>query len=422
MNSTSNKSLARWAVIIGIGIFATNLAQPSSLNYFLRRWIETNDSGCGLDMAEFFALGSLPWYFKMLFGLVMDSVPLLGTRRRYYLVFSATCASALWLALSKSSSPQLTIIAINTMLVIGSTAVGGLIVEAGQIFKAAGRLVSVRNFVESGCALLAGPLSAKLALLPVSTATAMVAAISFSIVPIAMIWLREPTPVTYDKGALKNIREKAIILFGSPSAWGVGLFMFLAILPQGIQTPLYCYQEHGLNLSIDKIGNFAAISAAAGLLASPVYALICARLSLGQLLVIGIISAAVSVLVYAFYDPRTSVEFFGLNGFLIAIHIVSGFLSIFSLLALMQLAVWATPTATAATGFAFFMSFLNAGISTGDVLGTTMVQRWSFNFHTLAGVYAIAAASLVCLLILMPRRLFSYRDGELQSAPLDGDK
>ena len=45
----------------------------------------------------FFAIAAVPWYFKIVVGLLSDSIPLFGTRWRHYLLVSATLAGALWL-------------------------------------------------------------------------------------------------------------------------------------------------------------------------------------------------------------------------------------------------------------------------------------------------------------------------------------
>ena len=87
-------------------------------------------------MATFLALGGLPWYFKIAAGLLSDSVPIWGTRRRHYLLVSAVLAAVLWIVIGQVPrtflSLLLAVIATNTMLVVGSTVVGALLVEAEQ--------------------------------------------------------------------------------------------------------------------------------------------------------------------------------------------------------------------------------------------------------------------------------------------------
>ena len=48
------------------------------------------------DMAGFFALAALPWNIKPLAGLLSDSTPIFGTRRKHYLIISGAAAALLW--------------------------------------------------------------------------------------------------------------------------------------------------------------------------------------------------------------------------------------------------------------------------------------------------------------------------------------
>jgi hypothetical protein len=92
-------------------------------------------------------------YLKPLAGILSDSVPLFGTRRRHYLLLSVGAAGVLWLLLGivpKTFHSLLgTIVALETMWVIGSTVVEGLLVEEGQKYQATGQLSSLRLPVRS---------------------------------------------------------------------------------------------------------------------------------------------------------------------------------------------------------------------------------------------------------------------------------
>ncbi|HEY7678807.1 MAG TPA: hypothetical protein VIG69_17165, partial [Candidatus Methylomirabilis sp.] len=135
--------LVRWAFLIGAGVFATTLSQPGVLKLPLQNLLKTDLQASREAMAAFFAAGALAWYFKPLAGILSDSFPLCGTRRRHYLLFSAAAAAALWLLVGvvprTYASVLLAVIGMNAMLVIGSTVVGGLMVEAGQRYGATGR-------------------------------------------------------------------------------------------------------------------------------------------------------------------------------------------------------------------------------------------------------------------------------------------
>ena len=90
-------------------------------------------------MAMLFGVGGLAWYLKPLAGLLVDNVALLGTHRRYYLIISALLTAALWLLLGVVSSSYFSllvaVVAMQSMLVIGSTVLGGFLVERGKLLR-----------------------------------------------------------------------------------------------------------------------------------------------------------------------------------------------------------------------------------------------------------------------------------------------
>ena len=91
-------SAGRWAFLIGAGTFATTLAQSSDLALPLRNMLTEELKEPLRATSLFFAIVAVPWYFKIVVGLLSDSIPLFGTRRRHYLLVSATLAGALWLS------------------------------------------------------------------------------------------------------------------------------------------------------------------------------------------------------------------------------------------------------------------------------------------------------------------------------------
>ena len=147
-------TLRRSLFLIGWGAFITTIGQSGvignlPLKFLLKNQLHVKPQA----MATFFAVGAFAWYLKPLAGILSDSVPLFGTRRRHYLLLSAGAAGILWLLLGivpKTFHSLLgTIVALETMWVIGSTVVEGLLVEEGQKYQATGQLSSLRLSVRS---------------------------------------------------------------------------------------------------------------------------------------------------------------------------------------------------------------------------------------------------------------------------------
>ena len=140
--------LRRRTVVVATGVFATTLSQPAVLRLPFKHILRSDLHVAPHEMAACFAGAALAWYFKPLAGIVSDSFPLFGTRRRPSLVLSGTCAAALWLVVGFVpriyASLLAAVIALNAALVMGSAVTGGLLVEADQRYGATGRLTSVR--------------------------------------------------------------------------------------------------------------------------------------------------------------------------------------------------------------------------------------------------------------------------------------
>src|SRR5580693_2872538 len=87
------------ATVMATGIFATTFVQMQGLGYVPFNHLLKI---MGLDSnkaATFMSLSMLPWTFKVFAGLLIDGVPLFGSRRRNYLLLSALMAMALWLVM-----------------------------------------------------------------------------------------------------------------------------------------------------------------------------------------------------------------------------------------------------------------------------------------------------------------------------------
>src|SRR5439155_10085451 len=95
-------------------------------------------------LSTFFAIGNFTNYVKPLAGVMTDSIPLCGTRRRHYLFFSLISTGIFWVLLSLVPRKYGWMLPVYFVMYIGvvftSTTLGGTMVELGNRFRAAGRL------------------------------------------------------------------------------------------------------------------------------------------------------------------------------------------------------------------------------------------------------------------------------------------
>jgi Na+/melibiose symporter-like transporter len=401
-------SLRLSMLIIAAGTISTSLAQPDLLDLPIRRLLKEELGVSQSQMAMLFGIGALAWYAKPIAGLLVDSIALFGTHRRYYLIISSVVAAALWvfLGMVPHSYPLLLagVVAMQCMLVIGSTVLGGFLVERGKRLMAEGRLVSCRMFVEHACDLVAGPLSGYLAGLAFGTAALIGAAIAVAAAPIAAISVTEPIQRKSTVVGARYLFSDIKSMLNSRTIWLVAIFSLIVSIPQSFGTPLYFYQKNTLAFTDVEIGYLTAVAGLGGLLGSGLYQFLCRHFPMQWLLILGTLGSSMGIAGYLFYVSYPSA---------LIVEFASGFLFAIGTLGVMQSAVISTLGSSAAFGFAVFMSASNAGAAIGDNLAALLVERLSMTLSDLAKTFAAASGACCLLVLILPRSLLSHWEGKL---------
>ncbi|PYM12069.1 MAG: hypothetical protein DMD81_25050 [Candidatus Rokuibacteriota bacterium] len=161
-----------------------------------------------------------------------------------------------------------------------------------------------------------------------------------------------------------------------------------------------------LKFSAPYVGLMETIEGAAGFAGAALYAVACRRFTLRQLLSVGIAINALGTLLYLFYARDTAP----------AIHAIGGLITMWSELALMDMAVRATPRGCESLGFALMMSARNFALGGSDVIGSWLIDSQHWTFPGLVWLNAGTTALVLIFIPFMPRVLMSRRDGE---APID---
>jgi predicted MFS family arabinose efflux permease len=174
-------------------------------------------------------------------------------------------------------------------------------------------------------------------------------------------------------------------------------------MTQDFQTTMFYYVRDELKFPVDMIGWLRSVAGAGAVVAALAYGVVGPRVPLRVLLQVSLAAVAAALTLYGFYRSMPAA---------FAIEFVRGFVLTISTLTMMEVAVWATPRGTAAMGFALFMSALNAGVAAGDVLGSTIVERWSLDVWQLGLIYAGVMLLMVAAVPLLPRIIFTTRDGK----------
>ena len=404
------------------GIFATTFVQLQSLGYpvFNHLLMKT----MGLDSskaATFTSLAMLPWTFKVFAGLLIDGVPVFGSRRRNYLLLSAFTAAALWVVIGLVPTNYnlllALVMAMNVAIVFGSATSGALLVEAGQKFGASGRLSSLRVFAQTfgnGVGLWIGGLLAGFALgwtsavaiLPLicmvfvtwflQRDTAAPVRVAQANVPVGRqsnifvsIWLQ-----------IKNVLRREMLL---PAL----LMFFIQAVPTFRSTCFYEYQTTTLQYSDANYGLLQSIGCYVSLLSTAIYALWCRMVSLRTSLYVAIFVTALSALPYLFYESY--------HPYMIraaAIESVGTFLLYAAYLPLMDLAVRSTPKGSEALGYSLLISVWNIGLMIGTKAGPWLYENvFNRQMNNLIWLNAGVTLAGIIIVFLLPGKLVERREG-----------
>ncbi|MBS1721559.1 MAG: MFS transporter [Armatimonadetes bacterium] len=393
-------------ILIVAGFFATTLPQPAVLgNLPLRNLLLTELGVKETAMSGFFFAVGLPWYFKPFAGILTDAFPLFGSRRRTYIVLSCLLAALSWLAMGFVPHSYNTIlligIVVNTFMVIASTVMGAYMVEAGQTYGATGRLAATRQFIQNVCTLINGPLGGFLASGAFAIATGSASILVALLIPFAWYYLRKEPEAQADTDKLAVASQQMRTIFTSKTLWGAAAFMFLLYVAPGFSTPLYFKQKNLLHFTDQMIGNLGTPAGACGILAAAAYGLLCKKLTLRPLLYIGVAGAAVGAIFFYFYSSY---------GAALAIESQNTFFFTLAELAVMDLALRATPKGCEGFGFSLLMSVRNLALFGTDILGSYLAEKQHWPFERLVALNAGSTAVVLLFIPLLPKALVTKSD------------
>jgi predicted MFS family arabinose efflux permease len=400
-------TLRQYYIMVGLGAFVTTIAQPVvigrlPLQLLLKNQLHFNAQ----SLAAFLVVTSFAWNVKPLAGILSDAFPLFGTRRRHYMLLGAGMAAVCWFLIGVVPRSYLPLLlaafGANAFMVIASTVMGGLMVEAGQKYGISGRVSSIRQALQSAVALGNGILGGYLAAVAFGWTAGIAAALLLVLVLTTFFVLTERPVAVRDRDVLTSARRELSTLFRSRTLWASGTFLALVYISPGFTTPLLFMQTDTLGFSAPYIGLMESIEGAAGLVGALIYAAVCRWLNLRQLLTAAIAANATVTLLYLWYGHATAPF----------IHAIVGFAVICSELALMDLAVRSTPPGCESLGFALMMSARNFALGGSDVMGSWLIDSHGWVFHQLVWLNAGTTALILVFIPLLPRAVMTRKDGD----------
>ena len=413
----ATESLWLIALIIVVGNFAGTLAAPDQLckipfQNLLKNTLHVSRE----ETARFFFLAGLFFYLKPLAGILTDAFPLFRTRRRYYLLLSSLFGALGWLALllvPRTYSALLTgVIALNLCIVMISTVTGAFLVEVGQSRGEVGKLTAIRQAARSALFTIQGPLGGLLAGMAFWVSTGTGAFITLSIFPIAYFYLKEKPTAKRNPAVFQNAGRQLGVLARSWPFWAATLFIGLYNFAPGLATMGYFRQNDVLHLNQHTIGLLGADANIAGLLAAFVYYRFARRVTMRTTLIVSVSLAALSQLLYVFYNTQALAFAIDFQGGLFGGYVAA---------ALLDLAARSTPAGCEGLGYAFIMSINNVSTMGSDWLGSSIADKFHVSWNNMVILNAATTALVLVLLPFMPKQTLQSKDNQTPNLENTGE-
>lgn len=292
--------------LFGLAYFAQSFAQMGGLiaqplNFYLKEALGLSPS----DVSEYLAVASLPWVIKPVYGLVSDYIPLLGYRRKSWLMLLNLIAAFGFLRLAGLDDPA-TLVSALTLTAFGTAAsdviIDALMVEKGAQTGLTARFQGTQWFwfkLASVVTALAGGLLAA----SFEPATALhIAATVTMLAPLAVLvasyfLVREPRS-RVDHGQMKATTRGLWEAIRSPRIRMAALFLMLWCFSPGFGAPLYFHMVDTLHFDQQIIGRLGAFAALGGVLGAWIFGHLLAKRSVAVQANVAITAAITAVLAY----------------------------------------------------------------------------------------------------------------------------
>lgn len=408
-----NKELLYAGIVVFVGIMAVTLSQQNALGLIPLKNLLKNElhADKAATAAFFFWLG-LAWYCKPFFAIFSDAFPLLGTRRKSYILLGSVLSLGSFIALIYTPHRYAPLLAVcivnNVFMVVTSTAVGGFMTEKAQAFGASGRFSSIFQVAYQMAGVVGGPLGGVLAAMAFGWTGAASAAIMFLPIPAAIFFLKERR-AAIDPGKLLGEAKKQLAKAATAKTmWAAAGFSFLFYFAPGIQTALFYRQQDVLHLSTRSQGLMLFLNGIFGIASATFYgSYACKRWNLRTLLRWLIVLGACAQMSYALYssvDRAYLIESFWGLGWSAAD------------MALADLYMRATPSGSEGLGFSLMVSVRNLSLFGADWVGAKLMETYHIQFGTMAIANGLISLIAVPFIVFLPAFMVDRRDAPVEAA------
>lgn len=385
----------KYSLLFGIIYFVQGTGTPSSgiagqpILYLLKEVMRLSAS----QSAYFLALMGMAWNIKPVYGILSDFFPLLGYRRKSYLVLVNVLALSSWITLSSMNSYNYYSILVILMtcsmgFAFSDVLCDALMVEKGQPLNMTGRFQAIQWAFISLASVISG-IGGGYVAEHLSYQSIFLTASFFPLLTVIGTFIvvgEEKKEVDRGKiwANLSIIKE----ILRWKTFWVVISFIFLWNFSPSFGTPLLYYMRDELGFSKIFIGTLEAIGSGAGIIGSLIFWKYCRKLSIKKLLNISVAIGTISISSYL-----------GLVGIKSAIllYFLVGAIFMIAHLTVLDLAARSCPKGIEGTVFALLMSVFNIGS-----MGSRFLGGWLYDVVGLNPLIMISALFTAGCWLIIP--------------------
>jgi MFS family permease len=350
------------------------------------------------QVATFFAITTVPWLIKPVYGLVSDFVPLFGRRRTSYFLLTsalaALCGFALALLPWHPYGMMVTLVtAMGLGLAFTDVLTDALMVEAGRPLGLTGAFQSVQWAAIHASSIAIGVLGGYFAERR-DLAGAFTIAAGFPLVSLVMTYFFVHEPPVAEHEALRETWAAIRAALGQREVWLIAGFILFWTFSPSFGPALVFYQTDVLGFSQQFIGFLSSLAAAGYVVGAVIYAPLSRRVPLHRLINLSIGLGVVGTLAYLGYRGTASA---------LVIEPVYGVVAMLTQLAFLDLAAKGCPRRVEATFFALLMSVYNLGTQGSQVVGGHLYDALGLQPLILISAAATAATWLLVPLVRIDR-------------------
>jgi MFS family permease len=352
-----------------------------------------------VQIAASLAVLDVPWVIKPIYGIISDFLPLLGYRRRSYLLLANAGAVAAFLWTTQVLAPSAIVFALlltAIAMAMASTVCGALLVENGQKHNASAAFIN-QQWLWFNVAMMVGSLlgGGVIEILPAAGAAlhaaAAIAAVAPILVIVSCIALVDERHATMNVAEFRRALHGFLATFRSRMLWLIAAFLFCYYFSPGFGTPLYFHMTDTLQFSQTTIGMLSSVSAAGWIVGGLVYRSLLSGMTTRGLLYLSIVGGVLGALAYLGMVNVPSA---------IAISFINGVAGMIASIAALSLAAQHCPAGSEGFAFAALMSVINLAAPLSDTAGAFLYEHL-FN-RALAPLILVSAAFTALIFVLVP--------------------